>query len=208
MFAGVSIALSRASRRHRWYSSLRPRLLLGSRRLRGTRHRFHNGLGHAGAGDRTCRCHGPGRGRPGLHVALVTGGGVQCWGGTVPLDDGTIGTSLVPVAVPGLSGVTAIGAGIHHTCAVVAGGAVTCWGGNENGELGNGSASFDPCPPVTVVGLAGATAVAPGGFHTCARVPGGNVKCWGSMTRGSAGTEPRTPTSPSRTFQVSPARES
>jgi alpha-tubulin suppressor-like RCC1 family protein len=90
------------------------------------------------------------------------------------------------------SGVTAIAAGDLHTCAVVNGG-VQCWGDNTNGDLGNNSTTQSNVP-VTVFGLAsgsGATAIAAGGYHSCAVVNGG-VQCWGDNTNGDLGNNSTT----------------
>jgi alpha-tubulin suppressor-like RCC1 family protein len=103
--------------------------------------------------------------------ALTASGGVKCWSG----DYGP-----TPIEVPGLSGgVTAISANGGHACAIASGGGVKCWGLNDYGQLGDGTRVNRPTP-VAVSGLrAGATAIATGGFHTCAVTSGGNVKCWG-----------------------------
>jgi alpha-tubulin suppressor-like RCC1 family protein len=77
------------------------------------------------------------------HACAVEQGGLQCWGdnGTGQLGNNSTTISSVPVAVVGLgpqSGVTAVAAGFHHTCAVVSRG-VRCWGYNDHGQLGNGT---------------------------------------------------------------------
>ena len=86
--------------------------------------------------------------------ALVRGGGVTCWGdnGEGQLGNNATTRSLVPVAVPGLAGITAISAGDNHTCALGNGGGVTCWGLNLQGQLGN-NASTQTLVPVGVIGL-------------------------------------------------------
>ncbi len=79
--------------------------------------------------------------------ALLVDGTVQCWGGngSGQLGDGTNTNSSTPVAVKdssgagSLTGVTAIAAGVYHTCALLAGGAMRCWGSNEGGQLGDGT---------------------------------------------------------------------
>jgi alpha-tubulin suppressor-like RCC1 family protein len=124
--------------------------------------------------------------------ALLTGGTVQCWGDDSygELGNGSTSTSPVPtpVAVGGLSGVTAISAAYHHTCALLAGGTVACWGDDSEGQLGNGSTSLNPIPtPVAVSGLSGVAAIAVGFTHTCALLTGGTVQCWGDNTFGQLG---------------------
>lgn len=75
--------------------------------------------------------------------------------------------------------VTAVAAGMGHTCAIATGGGVSCWGENADGQLGNGTATSAP-GPVEVVGLdAGAVEVSVGGRHSCALLTTGEVSCWG-----------------------------
>jgi hypothetical protein len=50
---------------------------------------------------------------------------------------------------------------------------------NDHGQLGDGTKTDRPVP-VDVVGLRGATAIATGGFYSCAVLGTGGVKCWGS----------------------------
>ena len=81
--------------------------------------------------------------------AITTSGGAKCWGGNGygMLGDNSTLLRSVPVDVAGLAtGVTAISAGGHHTCALVGAGEVKCWGSNFSGELGDGGAGFRPYP--------------------------------------------------------------
>ena len=127
----------------------------------------------------------------GFHTCAIVNGGVKCWGRNPDgeLGDGTVVTSTTPVAVLGLStGVVAISAGLYHTCAVISGGSVRCWGWNSNGQLGNNTTTATNAgSPVAVLGLnTGATALAAGGYHTCAIVNGG-AQCWGYNVNGELG---------------------
>jgi alpha-tubulin suppressor-like RCC1 family protein len=122
--------------------------------------------------------------------ALTTQGGVKCWGanGFGQLGDGSAVPRLTAVDVSGLSsGISAIASDLFHTCAVTAGGGVKCWGYNNAGQLGDGSTT-DRLTPVDVSELGGGvSAIAPGGYHTCALTTGGGLKCWGLNFAGQLG---------------------
>jgi alpha-tubulin suppressor-like RCC1 family protein len=88
--------------------------------------------------------------------ARLGSGAVWCWGSSYRGQSGR-GISGAPAgnnwalaaAVPGLTSVAAIGAGVLHHCAVVTGGVVKCWGNNASGQIGDGTKT-QRNTPVTV----------------------------------------------------------
>ena len=96
------------------------------------------------------------------------------------LGDGTTTNRSTPTRVLGLlSTASAIAAGSTHTCALTSGGGVMCWGDNVAGQLGDGTHTPRPTAAFVDGLVSGAIAVTAGGYHTCALVTGGGVKCWG-----------------------------
>jgi alpha-tubulin suppressor-like RCC1 family protein len=114
----------------------------------------------------------------------VTGAGkVKCWGE----QNGTGIDSSSPTVITGLAGVTGIGVGGNHSCALATPmGKVWCWGSNEDGQLGDGSTT-ERDQPVEALGLSTAVAVAVGDLHTCVVLEAATVKCWGDNEHGQLG---------------------
>src|SRR5690606_24075784 len=119
--------------------------------------------------------------------ALLTGGGLKCWGRNSQgqLGDGTTSHRSAPVDVSGLtSGVQMVRAAGHITCALTTTGGVKCWGENGLGGLGDGT-TVDKNAPTDVVGLtSGVAAITVGDSHACALTNAGSVRCWGSNSDG------------------------
>lgn len=123
--------------------------------------------------------------------ALLTNGGVKCWGlgENGQLGNNDTSNKSAPVDVIGLSsGVAAIAAGSQHTCALLINGAIKCWGAGLRGRLGNDNTT-DQLAPVDVAALDGAaSAVTAGAQHTCALLANSGVKCWGYNVAGQLGS--------------------
>lgn len=122
--------------------------------------------------------------------ALTTGGGVKCWGWGAggQLGDGTGTDRVAPVDVTGLtSGVSILGVGYAHTCALTTGGGVKCWGENGNGQLGDGTTT-NRNAPTDVGGLtSGVVSISVGFYNSCATLSSGTVMCWGKGMNGLVG---------------------
>ena len=106
-------------------------------------------------------------GPQGGYCALLTSGGVDCWGvnGDGELGNGTYTNSDLATPVVGvggigtLSGATSLigrgyGGGGTYSATLTSGG-VDCWGYGGGGVLGNGTSGGDTDVPTAVVGLGG-----------------------------------------------------
>ncbi len=83
-------------------------------------------------------------------------------------------------------------AGDAHSCAINAAGALRCWGNSDYGQLGYGTTSAlgnEPgeMPPPDVNPGGAVIEVVAGGAHTCVRLSGGKVRCWGFNEYGQLG---------------------
>ncbi len=137
--------------------------------------------------------------------ALLTSGGVDCWGvgEDGALGNGTFSDSATPVVVKGvgaigtLTGVTSLVGDDNALCALLTSGRVDCWGYGEDGELGNGtfytSSPYGSAIPVVVEGvggsgtLTGVTSLVGDSFGYCALLTSGGVDCWGYGEDGELG---------------------
>jgi cysteine-rich repeat protein len=128
--------------------------------------------------------------------AVMSAGGVRCWGrggsgqlgtggthnigdtpGELPVPDIAVGASVVQVA-----------GGNEHTCAIVEGGAVRCWGGNWYGQLGYGNTAELLAPDgADVPWIVGARQLVAGALHNCALLADDSVHCWGENSYGQLG---------------------
>jgi alpha-tubulin suppressor-like RCC1 family protein len=123
--------------------------------------------------------------------ALLSTGGVQCWGNNMygQLGNGTTSSPMAqpsgPVAVTGVTNAVQIVAGSNFACALDNTGTVKCWGANSNGELGNGTTTSSSTPVVVGQGF---SKLASGFSFTCGIYTSGGVGCWGSNSNGQLGT--------------------
>ena len=138
------------------------------------------------------------------YCAVLTSGGVDCWGEGVEgeLGDGASTESATPVAVAGvggsgtLTGVASVSSNIFgdsNYCALLTSGGVDCWGFGSDGELGNGTFTYAANTPVAVeaVGgsgtLTGVAGLSNDGSGYCALLTSGAVDCWGGGEAGQLG---------------------
>ncbi|MCK6544988.1 hypothetical protein L6R52_03915 [Myxococcota bacterium] len=84
-----------------------------------------------------------------------------------------------------------IDVGDNFSCGVRNDGVVRCWGSNNQGQLGDGSASTRRTP-VSVSGLTNARSVALGAQHACVTLADGGVRCWGWARNGQLGSNTTT----------------
>ena len=141
-------------------------------------------------------------------LALLSNGTVMAWGENLygQLGDGThsgptacvyfVGVhyegedfspcSATPVAVSGLSGVTAIAAGDGHSLALLSNGTVMAWGLNSSGQLGDGTTENSDVP-VAVSGLSGVIGISAGSGQSLALLSNGTVMAWGANEWGQLG---------------------
>ncbi|MGC2372388.1 MAG: RHS repeat-associated core domain-containing protein [Solirubrobacteraceae bacterium] len=125
-----------------------------------------------------------------FNLALLKNGTVKAWGsnGEGELGDGTTSKeSGEPVAVSGLSEVTAIATGWNFGLALLKNGTVKAWGENYIGELGAEESTEFSDVPVSVSGLSEVTAIAAGAESAYALLKNGTVKAWGLNEGGELG---------------------
>ncbi len=122
-------------------------------------------------------------------LALKNDGTVWAWGRN---DKGQLGvgptpaSQSTPVKVPGLTDVTAIGAGHYHSLARLIDGSARAWGRNDQGQLGDGTTT-QRSTPVPVQSLNGAVSLAGGELHSLALKADGTVWGWGYNMYGQLG---------------------
>ena len=137
-------------------------------------------------------------------LALCSDGTVVAWGlnSNGQLGDNSTNSSLVPVAVntvPGVSAlynkpVVSLGAGVAHSLALCSDGTVVAWGGNNTCQIGDNTSTERHVPVAVnttpgVSALDGKTVVAvmAGSYHNLARCSDGTVAAWGRNDHGQIG---------------------
>ena len=131
---------------------------------------------------------------------------VKCWGrnNVGQLGRGSTTTlNPVPAEMAAIANVhlgagrtaVAVSAKGSHTCALLDTGGVKCWGGNTYGQLGYDSTDnkgdaigeMEALPTVDLGSGNTAVALSAGGWHTCAVLNDGSLKCWGRNNYGQLG---------------------
>lgn len=131
-------------------------------------------------------------------LALLSNGTVMAWGDNVngELGNGTVGgSSVLPVAVPGLEHVVAIGAGFRYSLALLADGTVMAWGYDSNNQVGSPPQPECLCVPTAtaVPGVSGAVAISAGSDYGAALLSNGSAVAWGFDHSGELGNGAQPP---------------
>src|ERR1700678_2085686 len=141
---------------------------------------------------------------PGGFCAVLSSGGVDCWGDNL---QGQLGIGTVdgptpndpdqydtPQPVSQIGNAVSIVAGEGGYCVVLSSGGVDCWGDDNSGQIGNGNVlpndgngfyGFDS--PQAVVGITDAVSVASDGPGYCSVLGSGALECWGDNSDGELG---------------------
>jgi alpha-tubulin suppressor-like RCC1 family protein len=137
----------------------------------------------------------------GVHTcAIIEGGELKCWGynGNGQVGNGTTSLNGVsPTQVQGLdSGITAVAAGLNHTCAINSDRDVLCWGRNDRRQLGAFHTNQSSVPILAVGGSGtaqapgidtGVIAITSGEYHSCALNENRRPLCWGNNSESQLG---------------------
>jgi alpha-tubulin suppressor-like RCC1 family protein len=140
--------------------------------------------------------------------ALLTAGGVDCWGDNSfgQLGNGTKTNSLIPVVVENsqgtgpLSGVVQVAAGKYHVCVRLASTTVDCWGDNSYYELGDDTNQehLRPNPVLNSAGtgpLGNQVWISASQYDSCSVQADGSARCWGLNQFGVLGDGTQAPRS-------------
>jgi alpha-tubulin suppressor-like RCC1 family protein len=136
--------------------------------------------------------------------ARLDTGRVRCWGrgsdgalgygNAMDIGDTETPGSVGPIDLGAGRTARALAAGLYHACAILDHGQVRCWGASYYGELGYGNRKGigdDETPgsvgPVDLGSGRSAVAITGGGYHTCAILDNGRVRCWGRAFEGQLG---------------------
>ena len=126
-----------------------------------------------------------------LTCVITEFGSIKCIGsnGGGALGYGSNGSETVgkPVYVKGINDALKMSAWSRTSCAILMDGKVKCWGENLYGQAGDGTNDSRKNSPVFVSGLTHATDISTQGFHSCAVLQDGSVKCWGKGGDGQLG---------------------
>jgi len=124
--------------------------------------------------------------------AVKSDGTVWCWGSNFysQLGNGSSAVEVTsPVQISGITNATAVSVGYSSVCALLATGTVQCWGNDQDGQMGNGTASATAqTSPVTVSNITTATVISVNENSACALLQDGTVQCWGYAASGSLGS--------------------
>ena len=100
-----------------------------------------------------------------------------------------------PSGAEAITGVSSVGTGYYHGCAVLSNGEARCWGRNNLGQLGIGVEDDDihgvvPVKSPSGTGrLTGVRTIVGGDYHSCALLTNGQVRCWGYNEYGQLGDD-------------------
>jgi alpha-tubulin suppressor-like RCC1 family protein len=105
----------------------------------------------------------------GYACALLTDGGVWCWGAFND-NNGYPAEHPAPFQMPGLpSNIAQLEVGVFDACILSEDGAVWCWPAKSEGQIGTGNLSAAKAPAQVATLGTSVTQVSMAGWHTCAR---------------------------------------
>lgn len=103
-------------------------------------------------------------------------------------------SQVIDVTFKALTGISAVSVGEGHAAALKeSNGSVWSWGNNDDGQLGNGSATILFTNPVEAAALTSITSISSGKFFTLALKNDGTVWAWGTNEEGELGDETQDP---------------